>query len=92
MEKQQFESWKEDVMPAIVTKVEEFHFLGYGRVTTDEVWNCVMDRLRKQTEFMRLHAFVQVILTLKIQDYMTWLTKQSYQSGTDWFKDNESIL
>ncbi|MDV2685916.1 post-transcriptional regulator [Alkalihalophilus lindianensis] len=91
MERQQFESWRYDVEPALASKVEEFHFLGYDRVTVDQVWACVMDRLRKQKEFIHLHAFVQVILTLKVQDYMTWVTKESYREGENWFKKQESF-
>ncbi|ERN54998.1 MULTISPECIES: post-transcriptional regulator [Alkalihalophilus] len=85
MDKQQFESWRYDVQPALSSKVDEFHFLGYERVTEDQVWACLMYRLRKQKEFIHLHAFVQAILSLKVQDYMTWVTKESYREKNDWF-------
>ncbi|UOE95542.1 post-transcriptional regulator [Alkalihalobacillus sp. LMS39] len=89
-EKQQFDVWKETVMPAITSKVEEFHLLGYERATAEEVWSCLIHKLRKKKEFMHLHTFVNVILTLKVGEYMNWLTMESYQAN-DWFA-NEGVL
>ncbi|GAF65898.1 post-transcriptional regulator [Alkalihalobacillus trypoxylicola] len=90
MEKQQFEAWREVVEPALQSKVDEFHLLGYERVTDQEVWECLMYQLRKSKEFMHLNQFVNHLLSLKPQIYMNWLTIQSYQEPTDWFRDFES--
>ncbi|WP_100406582.1 post-transcriptional regulator [Bacillus solitudinis] len=84
-EKQQFDSWREDVSPCLQSKLDEFHFLGYGRATSEDIWKCVIHRLRKRKDFMHLHEFVNVLLTLKPQDYMTWLTVNSYKEPEDWF-------
>ncbi len=89
-EKQQFEVWRLDLEPAIQSKVDEFHFLGYDRATVDEVWECTLYQLRKKKEFIHLHAFVNDLLTLKPQTYMTWLTVRSYKEPTDWFAEYES--
>ena len=89
-EKQQFEVWRQDLEPAILSKVDEFHFLGYDRATAEEVWECVVYQLRKEKEFIHLHAFVNRILTLKPQTYMTWLTVNSYKNPEDWFGEYES--
>lgn len=85
MDSQQFEMWKEEVKPAIQSKVDEFHFLGYDRATADEVWECTLYQLRKKKEFIHLHAFVNEILTLKPQTYMTWLTIQAQKNPEEWF-------
>ncbi len=85
-EKQQFEVWKEDVLPAIQSKFDEFILLGYDQVSKEKIWECVVYKLRKQKTFIHLHEFVSVIMTLKVTDYMNYLTVTSYQGG-DWFKD-----
>jgi hypothetical protein len=87
--KQQFEVWRSDVEPAIISKVDEFHLLGYDRATANEVWSCVLFQLRKKKEFIHLHSFVNELLTLKPQTFMTWLTVQAYQDPTDWFAEFE---
>ncbi|WP_227937822.1 post-transcriptional regulator [Alkalihalobacillus deserti] len=84
-EKQQFEVWRGNVEPALISKVDELHFLGYNRATVGEVWNCVLHQLRKKKEFMHLNQFVSEILTLKPQTFMTWLTIDAYSDPTDFF-------
>ncbi|MCL7746947.1 post-transcriptional regulator [Halalkalibacter alkaliphilus] len=90
MEKQQFEVWRSDVEPALVSKVDEFHFLGYDRATKDDVWECVLYQLRKKKEFIHINSFVSELLTLKPQTYMTWLTVNAYKDPTDWFREMEA--
>lgn len=46
--KQQFDGWREDVEPLLSIKQEEFHELGYNRVTKDELWNYAVDKLRRK--------------------------------------------
>lgn len=89
-EKQQFEVWKEDVMPALTSKKEEFHMLNYDRVTEEEVWECVLAKLKKEKEFVRIHHLVKMILTLKVTDYMNWLTIGAYK-GPNWFVGEEEV-
>lgn len=84
-EKQQFEVWKDDVKPALISKMEEFHLIGYDRVTLEELWECVLAKLKKEKELVRIHNLVRIILTLKATDYMTWLTVAAYR-GPNWFE------
>ncbi|ARK29217.1 post-transcriptional regulator [Halalkalibacter krulwichiae] len=89
-EKQQFEVWRIEVEPALESKVDEFHLLGYNRATPDDVWECVLYQLRKKKEFTHLHEFVNEILTLQSHSFMNWLTIRSYQDPKDWFAEFES--
>lgn len=89
-EEQQFDIWKEDVIPALTSKVEEFHLFGYDRATEDELWECVKAKLKKEKQFVRIHHVVKTILTLKVTDYMTWLTVGAYK-GPNWFTEEEEI-
>ncbi|MCT8139539.1 post-transcriptional regulator [Anaerobacillus sp. CMMVII] len=88
VEQQQFEVWKDDVMPALTSKVEEFHMLGYDRATEEELWECVLAKLRKEKKFVQINHLVSVILTLKVNDYMTWLTVGAYKAP-NWFTSEE---
>jgi len=84
-EKQQFEVWKQDVTPALTSKIEEFHFLGYDKATEEELWECVLAKLKKEKQLVRIHHLVNKILTLKATDYMTWLTVGAYKEP-NWFE------
>ncbi|WP_096201425.1 post-transcriptional regulator [Bacillus sp. FJAT-45350] len=89
--KQQFEVWREDVYPALASKVDEFQMLGYDKTDCNQVWDCVLYKLRKKKEFIHIHEFVSVILTLRVSDYMNWLTIAAYTAG-DWFSNEENSL
>jgi hypothetical protein len=71
--------WKEEVQPAVESKKEEFHYLGYESVTSEEVWECVKGKMKKKKIEPRLHSIVDTILSLSLNDFMTWLTVQSYK-------------
>lgn len=90
MGKQQFEVWKEDVSVVLQSKVDELHFLSYEKATVEEVWDCVLYKLRKKKDFIHFHTFVNYILSLKPGEYMNWLTVQNYQADS-WF-DNQGVL
>ncbi|GAF12301.1 LOW QUALITY PROTEIN: hypothetical protein JCM19045_1474 [Bacillus sp. JCM 19045] len=90
VEKQQFEIWKDDVIPVLSIKLEEFHELGYNRVTKEDLWLFYMDKLKKKKEFYAFYAFVDELLSIQPQGYMTWLTVNTYKEPIDWFKEFEA--
>jgi hypothetical protein len=79
MEDVHFAEWKDEVKPAVISKKEEFHYMGYESVTEGEIWECVLTKLKKKKEDPRLHTLVDYILSLTLNDFMTWLTIQSYK-------------
>ncbi|MBU8905506.1 post-transcriptional regulator [Desertibacillus haloalkaliphilus] len=87
---QQFEVWREDVEPALQSKADEFHFLGYDRTSIDDIWDCVLAKVKKKKTHIHLHEFVHYILTLKPNEYMTWLTIEAYK-GPDWFASEKPM-
>ncbi|AIC93962.1 MULTISPECIES: post-transcriptional regulator [Shouchella] len=89
-EKQQFEVWQEDVAPILSIKKDEFHELGYDRVSTADLWLYIVDKQKKRKTFMPFYAFVDELLSIKPQDYMTWLTVNTYKEPIDWFKEFEA--
>lgn len=88
----QWEKWKLEVEPVLVSKVEEWHLLGYKRATIDDVWDCFKAKLPRieVPETITLSWLVGEIFHLKANDYMNWLTLQSYKAPS-LFKDDGPI-
>jgi hypothetical protein len=87
---QQFEVWREDLQPVLDSKVSEFHQLGYTKATGNEVWNCAIYQLRKRKEFIHRHAFVNIILTIRANEYMNWIMIDNYTTS-NWLS-KETVL
>lgn len=77
------ERWKEEVMPALLSKKDELHMLGYADATTDSIWECLKANEWKNKENKRIHEIVQDILHLKTHTYMNYLTVNVLQSDSD---------
>jgi hypothetical protein len=72
-------SWAQymnDLMPLCRIKVEEFHLLGYGEVTEDEVLHCVHSALKGKGQ---LHEVVAGILSLNVGRFMNFMTMSAYK-------------
>ena len=67
------------------SKAEEFRLLGYERVTAQEIWECVTEKYAK-TGMPRLHQVVNDIFSLKVTQFMNWMTLSAYKSD-DLFQD-----
>ncbi|WLD92213.1 post-transcriptional regulator [Alkalihalobacillus sp. AL-G] len=79
------DEWKKEVGPAIKSKKEELHFMGYESVTDEEIWKCIVSRAKKRRdEEWMLHQVVNSVLTLSTQDFMNWLTVQAVTNDS-WF-------
>jgi hypothetical protein len=60
------------------SKAEEFRMLGYEQVRGADVWECVSDKyLKKGTP--PLHVIVNDILSLKVNQYMNFITLNLYR-------------
>ncbi|PZE19454.1 post-transcriptional regulator [Paenibacillus xerothermodurans] len=62
------------------SKADEFRMLGYEHVTGREVWECVSDKYIKQGT-PPLHRIVNDILSLKVTQFMNWMTMSIYKSN-----------
>jgi hypothetical protein len=82
---------REELAEVINSKVEEFHFLGYDRVTTDEIWDCLKKRKwKKYKEEKMLHQLVNDVLSLSPSEFMNYLTIEAQNASPEWFfKDYE---
>ncbi len=60
------------------TKVNEFALLGYHGIEAADVWSCMQARY-KAGPYPALHQLVEDMLSIKINDFMTWRTLSIYK-------------
>ncbi|EJY56320.1 hypothetical protein URH17368_1055 [Alicyclobacillus hesperidum URH17-3-68] len=65
-------------------KIEEFKLLGYDRVEFDEFWSYIESKVRFG---IQLHELVELILSVRITDYMNYLTVNAYRQMQDGLGD-----
>lgn len=73
-------NWKKKVTPVLISKVNEFHLMGYDRATVDELWDCLIQKVWKGDPEKRLHEVVQDIFHLSSHTYVSFLTISAYQN------------
>lgn len=62
------------------SKAEEFHLVGYDQVTGKDIWECVSDKYHK-TGTPPLHQLVNDILSLKVTQFMNFITMSMYRKS-----------
>lgn len=62
------------------SKAEEFRMIGYEHVTGREIWECVSEKYRK-TGAPPLYKVVNDILSLKVTQFMNWMTMNIYKTN-----------
>lgn len=62
------------------SKAEEFHLVGYDQVTGKDIWECVSDKYHK-TGTPPLHRLVNDILSLKVTQFMNFITMSMYRKS-----------
>lgn len=60
------------------SKAEEFALLGYDSVTGKDIWEFVSEQYDR-TGIPPLHRLINDILSLRVTDYMNWLTLSAYK-------------
>ncbi|MBM7569548.1 post-transcriptional regulator [Aquibacillus albus] len=71
--------WKSMLSVVLHSKVDEFRMMGYSRTTSEDVWNCLTEKVWKGNPEKRLHEVVQDIFHLNSNTYMSYLTVQTYK-------------
>jgi hypothetical protein len=77
MTEQELNEWIERLC---ISKAEEFAMLGYDNITGKDVWECVSDKYQKKG-VPRLHQIVNDILSLKVTQFMNWMTMGIYKNS-----------
>ncbi|WP_188453536.1 post-transcriptional regulator [Virgibacillus oceani] len=71
--------WRDLLKPALESKTSEFRLMGYPQATSDDIWNCLVQKVWKGNPTMRLHEVTQDIFHLASNLYMSYLTVNAYQ-------------
>lgn len=83
MGSEQIIEWKDKLMPALRSKQFEFKTMGYKDISTNDIWECLLNNIWKTNKKLHLHQAVQDILHLPIQTYMSYLTLSTYHIDND---------
>ena len=76
---QNVNQWKTSVLPFLESKVEEFHLMGYNQATTEDIWNCLVEKVWKGEPELRIYKVVRDIMHLQSSIYLSYLTTKSLQ-------------
>lgn len=63
------------------SKAEEFRLIGYEHVSGKDIWECVSDSYHKKG-IPPLHQVVNDILSLKVTQFMNYITLNMYRGDT----------
>ena len=75
-----YDLFRFDLEPVLQSKMEEFHMLGYDKVTVDDVWECMTKKKWKKPESKQLHELVSDVYRLKVVEYMSYITIEAYKA------------
>lgn len=82
MDSSMYDSYRNQVQPALVSKLEEFHLLGYDSITEAELWKfLIRKKWKKVKREAQLHEVIQDILAVKVGDYISFAAIESYKTA-----------
>ncbi|TWT26243.1 post-transcriptional regulator [Planomicrobium sp. CPCC 101110] len=79
------------VLPALESKVEEFHYFGYDTFTAEDLWQyCLKKKWRKKDiGEMRLHEMINGIMEMTASDFVAYHQIEGFK-GDNWFSGGKS--
>lgn len=86
----EYDRFRNDMKPALDSKLGEFATLGYDTVSEGELWNYLTKKKwRKTREDVRVYEVVQDILSVKVGEYMNFATVEAFKVADFAFDDEE---
>lgn len=84
--------WRKEIELVLENKKNEFHMLGHDNTTSDDIWDCLIAVVWKESNpSMRLYEVVADVLQLQITTYMTYLTRGIYEENDDLLASIEAL-
>lgn len=75
-----YERFRQDVRPAMKSKIEEFSLLGYDTISETDLWKYLTQKKwRKPKEEVHLYEIVSDILSVQISEYMNYASLEAYK-------------
>lgn len=87
-----YDYFRTEVKPALVSKLEEFHLLGYDSITEDGLWDFFTKKKWKKTKAdIHLYEIIDDILAAKVSDYISFTTIESLKTAEFSFRDENEL-
>ena len=83
MEEKTIQEWRLIVEPALRSKQGEFKLVGYSDISTEEIWECLKEKVWKGNPTKRLHEVVQDIFHLPTTTYISFITVNALRVEDD---------
>ncbi|WP_019154650.1 post-transcriptional regulator [Robertmurraya massiliosenegalensis] len=74
----EYDRFRNEVKPALVSKAEELNLLGYGTIREQQLWDFLTSKKWKRVkEDVKLYEIVGDILSLKPGEYMSFASVEA---------------
>lgn len=86
-----YDHLRNDVQPALNSKLEEFSMLGYGQVAEQELWDfLIKKKWKKLNESKRISEIVDDILSVKVGEFFSFASIEALKE-TEFVLDEEGL-
>ncbi len=76
-----YDRFRKEVHPALISKIEEFSLLGYGTISQESLWEFLRKKKwRKPKEDVKVYEVVSDILSVNVGEYMNYATVEAFKS------------
>ncbi|TRZ37452.1 post-transcriptional regulator [Niallia circulans] len=76
-----YDHFRHQVKPALKSKLEEFHLLGYDTIDEGELWFFLTKKKwKKPSSDYRIAEIVQDVMNVKVVDFMNFATLEAYKA------------
>lgn len=87
-----YERFRNDVKPALKSKIEELSLLGYGTIHEQQLWDFLINKKWKRVkEDIKLFEIVEEVMSIKAGEYMNYASVEALKL-TEFSFDNEEDL
>jgi hypothetical protein len=84
--------FRTQVQPALASKLEEFRLLGIDSVTEQGLWDfLIKKKWKKVKDELKLYEIIQEILSVKVSDYISFATIETYKTAEFSFDDENEM-
>lgn len=87
-----FSAWYEDLEPAILIKVEDFHILGYREIKASHIWAFLTEKKWKNNPAPALHERINDVMQMKIGQLMQFIMTTAEQESNNHVSQAENTL
>lgn len=87
-----FSAWYEDLEPAILIKVEDFHILGYREIKASHIWAFLTEEKWKNNPAPALHERINDVMQMKVGQLMQFIMTTAEQESNNHVSQAENTL